>query len=443
MDIRDARLWAAGAVLLLSAAPLVADSVKLDGGGTLNGSVTMGSKSVSVRTPTGAVFVFDRSAVKQVTHGRTSTPKNSNSPNASAKSQPKKRKLTPEEEVWMPKLRALVSRLYGGDREKSRRARTELLNIDDPDAIPALSTYLGSSGNVEARHLYVMILHNMKGPKPVYYLVALSLYDSSPQIRSEARRAIREDQLDSARLLYIAALRSGPPKLARIAAIGLGEIGDPRGDSVPYLINALISYGTVATMTEPAQYGLLYNITISATPGLNLSNLSNSGLIYAGQGPASIYLTPAGTSLAEAALKKATGPGQSLGIGGTIYVPSPVGGQVAQDFSPNSKGMPHLQLGDAAGTANGPYVIPKTPTLNLYDLPIVGQVAPAHEKRIRGRVDHPEVLDALLKITDQKHPGYGFNQDRWRQWWANEKTNRDLQKPPTPDRVLLGGSPAH
>jgi len=280
----------------------------------------------------------------------------------------------------------------------------------------------------------------MKGPRPVYYLVALSLYDSAPEIRSEARKAIREDQLDSARLLYIAALRSGPPRLARIAAVGLGEIGDPRGDSVPYLINALVSYGTVATMTEPAQYGLLYTLTITATPGLNMNN---SGLIYLGQAPASIYLTPTGMAQAEAALKNATRPGQCLGIGGTIYLQGQFGGQVAKDFTPNSKGMPNVQYSDSAGTALGPYVVPQTPMQNVYAQPIIGQTSSAHEKRIRGMVDHPEVLDALLKITDQKHPGYGFNQDRWRSWWANEKTNRDLQKPATPDRVIHNGGSGH
>jgi hypothetical protein len=68
-------------------------------------------------------------------------------------------------------------------------------------------------------------------------------------------------------------------------------------------------------------------------------------------------------------------------------------------------------------------------------------VAPPRDKKIRGKVDHPEVLDALLKITDQKHPGYGFNQDRWRNWWATEKVNRDLQKPAMPDRVISSDGP--
>ena len=52
----------------------------------------------------------------------------------------------------------------------------------------------------------------------------------------------------------------------------MGEIGDPRGDSIPFLINALVSYGTMATITEPAEYGLLYTITVYATPGLNFND---------------------------------------------------------------------------------------------------------------------------------------------------------------------------
>ncbi len=137
---------------------------------------------------------------------------------------------------------------------------------------PRSSVSLGSSRNVEARHLYVVILHNLTGPKPVYYLVALSLFDPSPEIRADAREALRAEQLESARLFYIAALRSGTPALARRAAIALGEIGDPRGDSVPYLIDALVSYGTIASLRATAQYNVVYMNTIDATPGLKISD---------------------------------------------------------------------------------------------------------------------------------------------------------------------------
>src|SRR5580692_8613579 len=102
MGVRGGFRWAAvlaaGSVLFLNAKLLLADNVKLEGGGSLNGSVTTGSKAVSVRTSSGAVIVFDRSAVKQVTHGYASAVKTtSNSPNSNVKARSKKRKLTPEE----------------------------------------------------------------------------------------------------------------------------------------------------------------------------------------------------------------------------------------------------------------------------------------------------------------------------------------------------------
>ncbi len=445
---RSGVVLAVGASLAIGAGALRADNVKLDGGGSLSGSVMTGSKIVTVRTATSGLIVFDRADVKQVTHGHTAAAKTASNA-AGAKTPPKKRKLTAEEEAWMPKVRTLVSRLFGSDRERSRQAHNALLNIDDVDAIPAISTYLAGRRNEEARHLYLVILHNLKGPKPVYYLVALSLFDESPQIRSEARKAIREDQLDAARVLYIAALRSGPPKLARIAAIGLGEIGDPRGNSVPFLINALVSYGTVATITEPAQYGVLYTNTIYATPGLKLNDPS---LIYTGQtGGTStmpVYMGAAGMSNTQISQalggvrnfgQPAAAPGQSLGIGGTMYVRDGFHGGQNADFTPNSKGVPNIQLQETHAPSGRPTA---SSTVDNYTIPVYGQTAPAHDLRIRGKADHPEVLDALLKITDQKYPGHGFNQDHWRSWWANEKINRGLQER-TPDRPISANGTSH
>jgi hypothetical protein len=103
MSVRGGRrcvaILATGAVLLLNAELLCADAVKLDGGGSLNGSVTTGSKAVSVRTSSGAVIVFDRTAVTQVTRGHSGAAKTAavkagsnqtgNAAAANAKVQPK------------------------------------------------------------------------------------------------------------------------------------------------------------------------------------------------------------------------------------------------------------------------------------------------------------------------------------------------------------------
>jgi hypothetical protein len=396
---------ATGIALWLQAGLLPADSVKLTRGGALNGSVTTSAKSIAVRTPSGTVIVFDRGDVMQVTHGKASVSiAVSKSANSKTKSQPKKRKLTAEEDAWMPKVRQVAGRLYAADAEKSRRAQTELLNIDDSDALPALSTYLGSSRSAEGRRLYVTILHNIKGPKPVYYLVALSLFDLFPEIRDEARRALRDDQLDAARLLYITALRSGAPRLARLAAVALGEIGDPRGDSVPYLIDALVTYGTVAAMRARATADVLYMNTMSATPGLNLNDAAAMLMGSASCGP------------------------QHRGAN-----------------SPNSQGTPTAATAQVLGSSSQSSLGTLGATLTEDELyqPPHSKCKKKQDSPLQGYVDHPEVLDALLKITDQPHPGYGFNQDRWRSWWANEKTDRELQKPAARDRVVAGGGTAH
>jgi hypothetical protein len=427
MGIRSVSRWiaagTAAACLLLSAKLLVADTVTLTGGGTIKGSVTSSSKSVSVRTSTGAVIVFDRSTVKHISRGHVASKAVAKSGATPAKAEPKKHKLTPAEEAWMPKVRGLVSRLYGGDQNRSRMARDTLRNIDDSDAIPALSSQLGSSRREELRHVYVLILHGIKGPKPVYYLVALSLFDPSPAIRSDARKAIREEQLDSARLLYIDALRSGSPPLARMAAIGLGEIGDPRGDSVPYLINALVTYGTVATLRDRPEQGVIYTTLVYPTPGLKLGDNTSSSV------PDRVL-----SSGVQAASATRTAPDSTPMPGGGTIAAGSLSGQATQNLIPNSAGMPN----GLAGTASSPFAISPM-GVDTYEQPIVGKPPCSHshyDKPLSGEADHPEVLDALLKITGQEHPGYGFNRDRWRSWWAGERTNRDLQKPLTAERSL-------
>jgi hypothetical protein len=399
---------------LVGAGAIRADSVKLEGGGSLSGSVSTGSKAVAVRTSSGALVVFDRTTVKQVVRGRTSPSKTATTASGSAASHTKKRKLTNDEDAWVSKVRALVSRLPGSDRQKAQQARNALFAIDDTDAIPALSGYLGSSSSGEARHLYVTILHNMKGPKPVYYLVALSLYDPSPQIRLEARQAIRDEQLESARLLYVAALRFGSPRLARVAAIAMGDIGDPRGESVPYLIDALVTYGSVASIRGAAQNDVFYARTIYSTPGLRVSDLNLSSMGQAGATSA----TPASDSSGHPNPQNVStaAPGQS--------------GASTPGATPSSSGQ--------TNSGSGGFTVTSVEG-DLYDPP---KKCGKHDRPLTGYVDHPEVLDTLIKITDQPYPGYGFNQDRWRSWWANERTNRNLQNPPGSDRVLTAGSAA-
>ena len=74
---------------------------------------------------------------------------------------------------------------------------------------------------------------------------------------------------------------------------------------------------------------------------------------------------------------------------------------------------------------SGSYVI--TPVIaDHYVQPVRGIVAPPRYADVPSTHENPAVLDALVKATDQKYPGYGYQADRWRRWWDNEKKNSEL-----------------
>ncbi|HEV3301089.1 MAG TPA: hypothetical protein VG055_15670 [Planctomycetaceae bacterium] len=232
-----------------------ADIVTLNSGATIHGRLvgySGTSKSVTLRTSSGTLLVFDRDSVKQVKHGA-----DPGQVAAGAKPASKGLRLTAEEEAWMPKIRLIASRLLGTSRDQSRSARAELLRIEDPDALPALTRYLASHPLPEARLLFVTIARGIHGAKPVYYLVALSLYDPSPQVREEARNAIGPERADFARPLYIEALKTREQRLATLAAKGIAEIGDPNSDAVPYLIDALEFRAAQPVELSPSRVFLL------------------------------------------------------------------------------------------------------------------------------------------------------------------------------------------
>jgi hypothetical protein len=311
--------------ILLPLAMGRADSVTLNNGGVVHGRLVGYSgtaKSVTLRTSCGTLIVFDRDSVKQVKHGADPAQA------AGAKPSSRRLRLTAEEEAWMPKIRSLVSRLLGTNRDQSRSARAELLRIEDPDALPALTRYLASSPLEEARLLFVMIARGIPGAKPVYYLVALSLYDPSPQVREAARQAIGSDRADFARPLYIEALKTRDQQLVSLAAKGIAEIGDPHRDAVPYLIEAM---------------------TFRSAQAVELS-------------PSTVFV---------------------------LLCPS---------------------CSESRAAVLTYHLVEKRPQ----NLPMA----------VKDR--NLAVMDTLSKITDQK---LGYNRDEWRRWWANEKKNRDLQKP--------------
>ena len=226
--------WLAFACVLffaVDAAP--ADVITLNSGGGVQGKIVPSgnSKTVALRTSGGALIVFERQAVKNVKRA-------ANPPQKTAAA---RRQLSPKEKAWMSKVHALVARREFGPRSTPAMATSELLKINDENAIPALAHYLATSSNDESRRFFSTVLQSIPGPNAVYCLVHQSLFDPSPYVRDAARKAIG-DRGDMARPLYIEVLKLRDPDLASLAAEGIAEIGDPNGDSNKsrHLIDAMI-----------------------------------------------------------------------------------------------------------------------------------------------------------------------------------------------------------
>lgn len=227
--------------LLTTVATLRADTLTLSSGGVVRGRQIAlqsegGSKTFTVETPIGSRITVDREDVAHVK--RTPAPALRKSSHGGGR--PKAELLTAAQQAWIARVRTLVARLYSEDVSRSRKARAELLAIDDTDAIPALTRTMQGHAFDDARRLFVTILRNLPGKDRTSLLVLQSLYDPSPGIRVLAREAIGPERADPARKLYIAGLRTGSLELAGRAALGIQEIGDPRGESVPFLIDALV-----------------------------------------------------------------------------------------------------------------------------------------------------------------------------------------------------------
>jgi hypothetical protein len=351
---------------LLFVACAGADEVTLQSGVIVRGHASEiqlpdHSKAVEIRTASGTLIVFDRDSVKQLKRGAAGQKV------VQAANKPR---LTAKQQAWMTKVRSLVPRLTSGNRVQAQRARDELLKIDDPDVLPALARYLQQNSDEELRQIYVAILRYLPGSNAVYYLVSQSLFDSSSQIREAARNAIGAERADNARTLYVFALKLGNPSLATRAALAIQEIGDPNGDAIPYLIEALVHDGKRAIILPKTEW-------VIADDWQSLFTTAKIHIISERGGPMGLYDNPP------------------------------------------------IRIGPIPVMKNAPPAIQPAPPPPVQIVPInVPVLSILHDKD-----GNQTVLEALLKVTNLQ-PGFGCNRDKWRSWWANEKANRDLQKRP-------------
>lgn len=143
------------------------------------------------------------------------------------------------EQEWYRTVRKLRSWLGGRSPQRSREALEELRKIRHPDAVWGLTKNFQDDDSSDVRGLYVEILSQIDGLRPVPPLVQQSLKDSNYEVRYAALNAITGERIEAAMPLYVEELRNRENAVVRRAAAALGRFGDER--TVPDLISALVT----------------------------------------------------------------------------------------------------------------------------------------------------------------------------------------------------------
>ena len=143
------------------------------------------------------------------------------------------------EENWYQQVHLWKNWLTGTHAAQSREALQSFNNLKDPDAVPALVKNFQDEEDKRLRSLYISVLENMTGPKPVPALVAQSLHDVDYQLRYRAMNAIKPEQFETATRLYVRELKHESNAIVGRAGKALEKMADER--VVPDLIEALVT----------------------------------------------------------------------------------------------------------------------------------------------------------------------------------------------------------
>ncbi len=141
------------------------------------------------------------------------------------------------ESAWHKKIRLWYGWLDRPNRQAQGEAR--LRAVKHPDAVRGLEHFFAEEEDPARRSMYVEILSQIPGDKPVEPLVRQSLQDPESRLRRAALDGISADQVDAAYQHYLEALSDKANVVLQRAATALGEIGNLQ--AVPHLIDALVT----------------------------------------------------------------------------------------------------------------------------------------------------------------------------------------------------------
>lgn len=143
------------------------------------------------------------------------------------------------EVAWYPKVRLWYVWLTGNDTRRRDMALDEFRKLESPDAIPALTSFLGEHEQENVRQLYANVLGHIGGPEAALGLVERYLFDGSETVRQQSLLLIPPDQHAAVLPKLVKALKDDSNHVVRRAGAALGMFGNPA--AVPALIEALVT----------------------------------------------------------------------------------------------------------------------------------------------------------------------------------------------------------
>jgi len=148
-------------------------------------------------------------------------------------------RLTAPEKEWFKQIKQWQGWLSGDRLERQSSALSKLKAIREPEAVPALAHFFRDVPDEVQRLMYVEILAQFKGNKPVVPLAVQSVLDESPAVRDAALGGVRGKDASGAIPVYLRALKHSQNAVVNRAGASLGLIGNKR--NVPQLIQALVT----------------------------------------------------------------------------------------------------------------------------------------------------------------------------------------------------------
>jgi hypothetical protein len=233
----------------------------LKNGGVIRGELRPDSKTadekttVAIRTHSGAIIVVDRDAVEVVSRSvpafQRGSGKNDSIKKDSAKKVSPRRRAAPvllavsdgpasaAEKEWFKRVKQYQGWLAGDNPQRQASARDQLKAIREPDAVPALVHFFRNVPDDEQRLVYVGIMSQIDGDRPVVPLAVQAIVDESQPVRELAMRGMLGKDGTKAIPMLLKALKHPQNPIVNRAGNALALVGDDK--VVPQLIEALIT----------------------------------------------------------------------------------------------------------------------------------------------------------------------------------------------------------